>query len=325
MDIDFLLWLQNLRTPFWDTLLEAVTDTVTSTAMYAVIAVIYWCVNKRAATYVALNIATGSMVNQALKNTFCVYRPWIRDPRVIPAGEAIHNATGYSFPSGHTQVASCEFLSVAVWQRKRKWVVAICSFLTLLVMFTRVYLGVHTPQDVLVSLAVSLAVIFVNAKVLGWVDDGKNRDVWFTAVGVALGVAFLCYGVFKQYPVDYDATGNLLVDPAEMIEDCYKAAGCVFGFFIGWLLERRFVSFDVVGRPTVRVIRGAVGAVLLALIALLGRKGLVVVLGDCWGELIFFTVAFVFILFVYPYAFTRIEKSILKRLIENKGKASENI
>ena len=163
-----------------------------------------------------------------------------------------------------------------------------------------------------------MRVIFVNAKVLGWVDGGKNRDILFSLVGIALGIAFLCYGVFKQYPVDYDATGNLLVDPAEMIEDCYKAAGCVFGFFIGWLLERRFVSFDVSGRPTVRVIRGAVGAVLLALIALLGRKGLVVVLGDCWGELIFFTVAFVFILFVYPYVFTRIEKSLKRSPIENK-------
>lgn len=310
MDIDFLLWLQGLRTPFLDALLEAVTDAVTGTAMYAVIAIIYWCISKRAATYVALNIAGGSMVNQALKNTFCVYRPWIRDPRVIPAGDAISNATGYSFPSGHTQVASCEFLSVAVWQKKRKWAVAVCVFLTLLVMFTRLYLGVHTPQDVLVSLLVSILVLIVNAKLLKWVDGGKNRDILFSLVGIVAGAAFLVYGVFKPYPLDYDAAGRLLVDPEEMIADCYKAAGCIFGFFTGWLLERRFVSFDVDGRPLIRVIRGAVGAVILAVIALAGRAGLVSLLGENWGELVFFVVAFVFILFVYPYVFVRVEKII---------------
>ena len=191
MDIDFLLWLQNLRTPFLDTVLEAVTDLVTGVAMYAVIAVIYWCLNKRAATFVAVNIAFGTMVNQALKNTFCVYRPWIRDARVVPAGDAMTNATGYSFPSGHTQVASCEFLSVAVWQKKRKWAVAICVFLTLLVMFTRLYLGVHTPQDVLVSLAVSIAVIFANSLLFKWVDGGKNRDIILSVSGIVLGAAFL--------------------------------------------------------------------------------------------------------------------------------------
>ena len=308
MDIDFLLWLQNLRTPFFDTVLEAVTDLVTGVAMYAVIAVIYWCVNKRAATFVAMNIAFGTMVNQALKNTFCVYRPWIRDARVVPAGDAMTNATGYSFPSGHTQVASCEFLSVAVWKRKRKWAVALCVLLTLLVMFTRLYLGVHTPQDVLVSLAVSIAVIFANSLLLKWVDGGKNRDIILSLSGVLLGAAFLIYATFKSYPLDYDAAGKLLVDPVEMVIDCYSAAGCVFGFCVGWVLERRFVSFEIDGSILARVIRGAVGAVILAIIALVAKDGIISLLGEHWGHLVFFFIAFVYILFIYPLVFVRVEK-----------------
>ena len=318
MDIDFLLWLQDLRTPLLDMVLEAVTDAVTGVAMYAVIAIIYWCINKRAATFVAVNIASGTMVNQALKNTFCIYRPWIRDPRVIPAGDAITNATGYSFPSGHTQVAACEFLSVAVWQRKRKWVVILCSFLTLLVMFTRLYLGVHTPQDVLVSLLVSLVVIFVNSLLLKWVDGGKNRDIIFAAVGVVLGIAFLIYATFKPYPLDYDAAGGLLVDPVEMVIDCYSAAGCVFGFCAGWLLERRLVSFKTDGDILVRVIRGAIGTVILALIALVAKDGIILLFGEHWGHLVFIFIAFVYILFLYPLAFSRVE-----RMIKNKTEKTE--
>lgn len=313
MDIDFLLWLQDIRTPFLDTVLEAVTDMVTGVWMYAVIAVIYWCINKRAATLVAVNIAAGTMVNQGLKNTFCVYRPWIRDPRAIPAGDAMTNATGYSFPSGHTQVAACEFLSVAVWQKKRKWVVILCSFLTLLVMFTRLYLGVHTPQDVLVSLAVSVAVIFANVWLMKWVDGGRNRDIAFAACGIVLGVAFLLYATLKPYPLDYDEAGALLVDPVEMVVDCYSAAGCVFGFCAGWLLERRLVSFDEGGSATTRIIRGAIGTVILALIALLAKDGLILLLGEHWGHLIFFFIAFVYILFLYPLLFVRVERWLKSR------------
>ena len=49
----------------------------------------------------------------------------------------------------------------------------------------------------------------------------------------------------KPYPIDYDATGALLVDPVAMQVDCYKSGGLALGLVTGWYLERRKLSFVV--------------------------------------------------------------------------------
>ncbi len=305
--MEYLIWLQSLRTDTLNAVLMAVTDFITSPVVYVGIALLYWCFNKKAACLIAMNISAGTMVNQALKNTLCVYRPWIRSSEIKPVPAAIESASGYSFPSGHTQVASSEFLSVALWQKNRKWLVAVCVFVTLLVMFTRNYLGVHTLSDVLVSLGVSIIVLFATDYLLKWADKGANRDWIIFGIGIILCGAFLAYTTLKPYPIDYTADGTILVDPKEMIVDCYSAAGCVFGFLIGWICERHILKFKTNVSKGKRIIRGAVGTVLLLLLVLLVMEPMTA-MHPYWGELTFFATAFVFILFIYPAMFTLWEK-----------------
>ena len=307
MDIDYLLWLQNFRGGFWDSFLLNATDFIASPVMYVFIAVLYWCINKKAAIFLAMNISFGSMINQTLKNVFCIYRPWIRDSRIAPLDEAKKSATGYSFPSGHTQIAASEFLSIAVWQKNRKCVVAICIFMTALIMFTRNYLGVHTPQDVIVSLIISCLVIFFNSKLIDWVDNKGNRDLFVFIAGVVITTITLIYLTVKPYPLNYDVNGILLVDPKEMITDCYTAAGCVYGFLIGWVLERRFIKFNTDGSKKALVIRGLIGSVILLIYALFLRKPLGSV-HPYFGEMLFIAIAFIYILYLYPIMFTKWER-----------------
>ena len=311
MDIQLLLWLQEIRGSFLDSVLLEVTDFVVSPAMYIFVAVLYWCFNKGAATFIAMNLSSGMLVNQLVKNIFCVYRPWIRDPRVMPLEAAKVNATGYSFPSGHTQIAASEFLSVARWQKKRLWIVILCVLMTVLVMFTRMYLGVHTLQDVLVSFLLSLVILFLNAKLLKWVEGGGKRDITVLVVGLLMTVAMLAFTALKSYPCDV-VDGKLLVDPAHMITDCYAAAGCASGFLIGWFLERRFLHFktDVSGK--VRFGRAIFGSVVLYVCAAFAR-GAMTNLHANWGEYVFFFFAFVYILFIYPAIFTGVEKYIANK------------
>lgn len=307
MDIEYLLWLQELRGGALDTFLLKVTDFIASPVMYVFIAVVYWCFNKRAALFLAMNLSFGSLVNQTLKNTFCIYRPWVKNPEVIPLEEAKESATGYSFPSGHTQIAASEFMSIAVWQKKHKWIVAFCVFMTLLIMFTRNYLGVHTPQDVIVSLLIALIVIYLNNKLLNWIEKGKNRDLTVFAVGIAIVSLSLAYTTLKPYPVDFSADGVLLVDPKKMIVDCYMAAGCVFGFLVGWILERRFIGFTTKVSKQTLIVRAIVGSLILLVYALFARAPLSL-LHPYWGEFIFIALAFIYILFIYPVIFTKWEK-----------------
>ena len=98
--------------------------------------------------------------------------------------------------------------------------VAVCVFMTLLVMFTRNYLGVHTLWDVWVSALLACVVILLNEKLLLWIEKEKNRDFWVSMVGIGFALLALWYTNSKPYPMDYDSAGKLLVDPKEMITDC---------------------------------------------------------------------------------------------------------
>ena len=154
MDIDYLLLLQRFR----ESINDALTPFMEGVSLFAVTFLImipvfvYWVVDKRKGLYTLVSYYLCCGFNAILKLTACIYRPWIRDARVKPAGDAITTATGYSFPSGHTVSAGPLYggLAVSAWSWK-KWVSAILVFLALLTGFSRNYLGVHTPQDVVVG------------------------------------------------------------------------------------------------------------------------------------------------------------------------------
>ncbi len=310
--MEYLLWLQGIRSDFWNVVLMYVTELVTSPLMYLFVAVLYWCFAKKAAISLALNLSLGSLINQTLKNIFCIYRPWIQNPALKPVEAAKATATGYSFPSGHTQLAATEFLSIAVWQKKRKWIVVFCFFMTFLVMFTRNYLGVHTLPDVVASFLIACFVVAVTPKLVDWIENGKNRDLLVAVlVSVLAGIA-LVYTTWKSYPMDYLPDGTLLVSPKEMITDCYSATGCIYGFFAGWLLERRLIKFSTEVSGKTKAVRGFVGSVLLLAYVLFLQDPMIAV-DVYWGNFAFLFFAFVLILFLYPLLFTAVEKMLHKK------------
>ena len=319
MDIKYLLWLQQLRESIngaLDPFFEALSYSVISSFAFLIIAGIYWCIDKKAGTMILMNLSGGNVANQTLKNTFCVYRPWIRDPKIIPAGDAITTATGYSFPSGHTQHATAELGSIAIWQKKRKWVVAICLIGILLVMFSRNYLGVHTPQDVVVSFVLCSIIIAINVFILRWVDEKPNGDLIVLALGMVLCIAFLLFVTFKTYPIDYAADGSILVDPKKMISDCYGAAGYFSGFLIGWIIERHFISFEVPKGILAKVINFIIGGVLLYSLSEFILKPISNNLGIWSGKLVYFGALFLFIMAGYP-ALMKLAKKLFNK--KNNG------
>lgn len=310
--MDYLLWLQGMRNDVLDGFFVYFTEVVTSPAVYLFVAILYWCFAKKAALSLALNLSVGSMINQTLKNIFCVYRPWIRNSDIKPVKAAMEHATGYSFPSGHTQLAATEFLSIARWQSKRKWLVGLCFLITFLIMFSRNYLGVHTLSDVVASFMIACFVVAVMPKLLDWVDEGKYRDFLVTVVALLIGGGLLAYLSLKSYPMDYLADNTLAVSPREMISDCYSAAGCLVGFFLGWILERRIVKFSTDVSGKVKWMRGIVGSILLLTYVMLAEEPLVS-LDIYWGNFGFLCMAFIQILFLYPLIFWGIEKILQKK------------
>ena len=110
-------------------------------------------VNKNLGYRAVWTYCTADVLNGVIKLTACVYRPWIRSELIEPAGDSKVAATGYSFPSGHTLAATLLYGMMYLWQKnKRKGVAILCIVLILLTGFSRNFLGVHTPQDVLVGM-----------------------------------------------------------------------------------------------------------------------------------------------------------------------------
>ena len=101
----FLEWLSNLRTPWLDKFMLAITYLGSEIAFLVIALIIFWCTDKRKGYYILSVGFVGTILNQFMKLWFRVPRPWILKPGFTPVEGAVSDAGGYSFPSGHTQTA----------------------------------------------------------------------------------------------------------------------------------------------------------------------------------------------------------------------------
>lgn len=112
--MNLLYALESVRTPFWDAVFSAVTHLGEETVFMVAAILIFWCVSKQEGYYLLLMGFFGTVVNQFLKLLFRIPRPWVRDPDFTIVESARAQATGYSFPSGHTQNAVATFGALPV-------------------------------------------------------------------------------------------------------------------------------------------------------------------------------------------------------------------
>ncbi len=246
MDIDILLILQEFRNgagSFLAEFLSKMTFLGELNTVLVIMAVIYWSVSKEFGNYLLMGWSGNRLVNGVLKVTACAYRPWIRDARIIPYGNSMTTATGYSFPSGHTMNAATVYGGVTVRKDMPKALRIVPGAIVALVAFSRIYLGVHTPQDILVGALVGMLVMWLIVKLMKWAEANPDKDWLILIVGIALTAAVALYAGFKPYPEDFGANGALIVDGAKMANDTFKSVGWCSAFLIGWFLEKRFVGF----------------------------------------------------------------------------------
>ncbi|SFU98844.1 Membrane-associated phospholipid phosphatase [Butyrivibrio sp. INlla21] len=273
MDINYLLYLQELResAPEWfNYLIQLITDTAGGILLVFIPMLIFFCVDKKKGEFIWLSLSMGSLVNVFLKNVFCVYRPWIRSELIKPTAEAIEGAGDYSFPSSHTQGSASAFGSVAYVYRKKKVISIICICLVLLVAFSRNYLGVHTPQDVLVGMLVAVIGIALAGFVQKRVEGSEKKRLLFYCITVAVTAVAMIFVCLKDYPVDYNAAGDILYDPMRSISSFASKAGLTIGFLTAWILEEKYVVFTTDNLSvTRRIIRAVIGIALYFVAAIM--------------------------------------------------------
>jgi len=237
--------------------------------------ILFWCVDKRQGYYVLSVGFFGTLANQFLKITCRVPRPWVRDPEFTILEQAREAATGYSFPSGHSQSGVGTFGAIAYTTENRiiKWV---CIAVAVLVPLSRMYIGVHYPSDVLVASGMALGLI-VLMKPLVFGNDGKNIPVIF-AVGVALSLAFLAYVELWPFPED--------IDPHNMesaVKNAYTLLGALLGLLVAYYYDEKKLHFPVKAVWWAQILKVVVG-LLLVLAVKEGTKGILDAL--CGGHMI---------------------------------------
>ena len=272
MDIDILLALQEFRNgagSFLTEFFSKMTFLGEINTAIVIMAILYWSVSKELGSYLLMGWSGNRLANGVMKVTACTYRPWIRDARVLPHGNAITTATGYSFPSGHTMNAASLFGGIAVRKDYPRALRIVLGFVLAFVAFSRIYLGVHTPQDVLVGAGIGTLVMWLTLRLMRWVEAHPGKDWLVVCISVGLGAAVALYAALKPYPADYDAEGKLIVDGAKMANDTFKGVGYSVAFLTGWILERRFVNFTTevpVQQKLMRAVIGLLGYYAVSLI-----------------------------------------------------------
>lgn len=275
--MDILYALEKNRTPFWNGVMSAVTQLGGEVIFIVAAVVVFWCVSKWEGYYLMTIAFCGTVLNQFLKLICRVPRPWVRDPNFTIVESARAEATGYSFPSGHTQNAIGLFGGMARWGGRR-WVRLGLTTLALVIAFSRMYLGVHTPADVGVSLVLAAALVLGLYPLMRRAQEKPRYMGYVLAAMLVVSGAFVVFVETCGFPADMDAE-NL----ASGIGNAWKMLGAVAGMTLAWLLDRRYIHFETQAVWWVQVIKVAVGmALLLAiksglkapLLALLGHEGL---------------------------------------------------
>ncbi len=293
--MELLRLLANIRNPFLTSFFNIMTYFGEEVVATLIVCISYWCIDKQLTKKIALAFFTSGLFVQNLKITFKIPRPWVIDPAFKPVESAIETATGYSFPSAHTQTSTSIFSTLAFNCKKNILKLSFC-LIFILTGISRMYLGVHTPKDVFTAMILSLIISFIIYKL-----DILNR---FTHEKLSLTI-FIISCVFIAYSF---LQLSFAPDNLALYADAFKTGGSALAFSIGWYLEPKYINFaEKKGSIFFHIIKVILGLT----IALALKVCLKPILGvSALGSFTRYFVVILWIMVIYPFLFTQVSKKM---------------
>ena len=141
--LNFIIMIQQIDTPLLDSFFRAITSLGDELFYLLLFSCLLWCVDFYLGIRVGIIFLLSVYVNTGVKEIFQQPRPF----DILPEIQKVH-ASGYGFPSGHAQSSLVVWGSIAYW-KKQIWIRNLSVLLILLIGFSRIYLGVHFPTDIL--------------------------------------------------------------------------------------------------------------------------------------------------------------------------------
>ena len=261
--MEFLRFLESIRTGVGNFFFATVTHLGEEVFFLSVAILFYWCISKRQGYYILVTGVVGSVINQWLKIVCRIPRPWIIDSNFKPVGDAVAEATGYSFPSGHTQNIAGTWGCIGRYNKQR-WVKILSLVIILLVAFSRMYLGVHTPLDVCTSLGIAAALVFAFYFIFKS-EERADKYMFPLMIGsVIFSIAFIIY-VWLLKESDFAGAADL-ANLLSAKKNAATLAGCLLGLALVYPLDKLYIKFDTKGRWYAQAIKFVVGvAIVLAI------------------------------------------------------------
>lgn len=270
--MDFLYFLEEIRLPVLNEFMLFITQLGEETAFLIAALILFWCVDKYRGYYILAVGFIGTLANQFMKLVFRVPRPWVLDENFTILEQAREAASGYSFPSGHTQSAVGTFGGIA-YTTKNRWIRVAAIVVAVLVPFSRMYIGVHTPLDVLTAAAMAVILIFVLRPVV--CGNGGKYIKYLLVFMMVLALSFLCYVELYQFPENID-THNL----TSGIKNAYTLFGALVGLVLVYIVDEKWLDFSTKAVWWAQVMKVAGGL----LVVLLIKSGLKTPLNFLMGE-----------------------------------------
>ncbi|MBN2605529.1 MAG: phosphatase PAP2 family protein [Bacilli bacterium] len=220
--ISFVEWLQSSQNAFLDYFFNVISFLGEQYIFIIILGFIYWSYNKKMGEFLGLTLGFTSVVNNVLKVMINAPRPFTQYP------DRVHNlrpstSSGTSFPSGHTQNFSTLLFSISFFLKK-KWLLMISIIFVVLMMFSRMYLGVHYLEDVLVGGLLGFIIAYLSYRIFHKLYENQKslHRIYLVVLLVSLPIVFVL--------------GS---------EDLFKGYGILSGFVLAILFEKKFVNFTV--------------------------------------------------------------------------------
>lgn len=257
LQMEILKFIQSLRLPFLDAFFSLATRLGEEIAFMAVGMIVFWCIDKFSGYYVLCGGFFGTLFNQFLKITFRIPRPWVLDPKFQIVESAREAASGYSFPSGHTQTSVGLFGSLSKLAKKPLFKI-LFIIPCVLVPFSRMYLGVHTPLDVLVSLIAALTIVFGFYPLFKKAESSPKTMYIILGVLSALTAAYLAYVCFYPFPREVFLPENIEnLNSAQ--KNAFTLLGCLLGLITVYFADSKFIKFETKAVWWAQIIKVIVG------------------------------------------------------------------
>jgi membrane-associated phospholipid phosphatase len=263
--IELITYIQQIEKPLLTEIIKIITSLGTELFYELAILLIYVCIDEKKGFRLGIMLLISVWINMICKEFLKMPRPYELDPSIGLAFEP-----SYGMPSGHAQITACFWIPLADWfstfrksgavkpaekpQLEKVFLYTAAGFIIILIGFTRLYLGVHFPTDLLggwLLAGIILAVYFIYGKQIAEFlhEQGLRIQLILTAL---IGL-----GLNAVYPQDRSISALFL------------------GFGAGYALMRKHIHFCIsierkskgrrFGLPVLRYLLGIAGSACLVL------------------------------------------------------------